>query len=148
MDIQQPAATHSVTITRLVQAPPERVFAAWTTPAMMKQWSAPGDRTNPLVEVDLRVGGRYRIHMAAPDGATSKVTGVYREIDPPRRLVYTWFWETSPSLGEMLVTVDFHRRGEATEIVLVHADAISEEAASNHRNGWLSALPKLDRLLG
>ena len=146
MDIQQSAATHSVTITRLVQATPDRVFAAWTTPQLMKQWNAPGDRTNPVVEVDLRIGGRYRIHMAAPDGKTSKVTGVYREIDPPRRLVYTWFWETNPDLGEMVVTVEFHPRGEATEIVLVHAGCVSEEAANNHRNGWLGALPKLEKL--
>jgi uncharacterized protein YndB with AHSA1/START domain len=147
MDIQQSTKTVSVTITRLVKATPERVFAAWTTPEMMKQWNAPGDRTNPVVEVDLRVGGRYRIHMAAPDGKTSKVTGIYREIDRPHRLVYTWFWETNPALGEMLVTVEFRSRGSETEIVLVHADCVSEEAANNHRNGWLGALPKLDHLL-
>ena len=146
MDIQQTAGTHSVTITRIVNATPERAFAAWTTPEIIKQWSAPGDRTNPVVEVDLRVGGRYRIHMAAPDGNTSKVTGVYREVDPPRRLVYTWFWETYPALGEMLVTVEFHARGNATEVVIVHADCISEEAANNHRDGWLGALPKFERL--
>lgn len=141
------APTHSVTITRLVQAAPERVFAAWTTPEALRQWSAPGDRTNPVVEVDLRVGGRYRIHMAAPDGTTSKVTGTYREIAPPHRLVYTWFWETNPALGEMLVTVEFHARGDATEIVLIHSQVTSVEAANNHRSGWLGALPKLDRYL-
>lgn len=143
----QPGHTHAVTVTRLVNATPERVFEAWTTPALMKQWNTAGDQPNSLVEVDLRVGGRYRIDMISPRGNTITVSGEYREIDPPRRLVYTWFWDTNPVLGVMLVTVDFHRRGEQTEIVLVHSDALSDEAIAAHRSGWLSAFAKLEAVL-
>lgn len=136
----------SLTVRRTIKAPRDRVFAAWTTPEALKQWSAPGDRTNPVVEVDLRVGGRYRIDMAAPNGTVAQVTGAYLEIDPPQRLVYTWFWETNPALGEMLITVEFLPRGEHTEVVLVHTKLPTADAAVNHERGWMGCLDKLERL--
>ena len=136
----------SVTITRTIPAPTEKVFAAWTTPEALKRWSAPGDLTNPIVEVDLRVGGRYRIDMAAPNGAVHRVTGVYKVIDPPRRLVYTWFWETNPALGEMLVTVEFRARGTVTDVVLEHSRLTSRQSADNHEKGWAGCFAKLERL--
>lgn len=139
-------APASLTVRRVVPAPRERVFAAWTTPEALKRWSAPGDRTNPTVEVDLRVGGRYRIDMAAPNGATHRVVGTYVEIDPPRRLVYTWFWETNPTLGEMLITVEFLPHGEHTEVVLVHSKLPSAEAVVNHERGWVGCLDRLEGL--
>ena len=136
----------SLTITRTIPATAEQVFAAWTTPEALKRWSAPGPLTNPIVEVDLRVGGRYRIDMAAPDGAVHRVTGIYKEIEPPRRLVYTWFWETNAALGEMLITVEFHARGASTEIVLEHSQLQSRESAVNHEKGWVGCLAKLEKL--
>jgi uncharacterized protein YndB with AHSA1/START domain len=139
-------APTSLTITRTLPATAEQVFAAWTTPEALKRWSAPGNLTNPVVEVDLRVGGRYRIDMAAPDGTVHRVTGVYKEIDPPRRLVYTWFWETNAALGEMLITVEFRSLGATTEVVLEHSRLQSRESAANHEKGWLGCLAKLERL--
>ena len=146
MAVDQSSAL-SLTITRLVAAKPERVFAAWTTAEALKRWSAPSDAMTAVAEVDLRVGGRYRIHMSSPDGREYLVTGVYREIVPPRRLVYTWFWETDSSLGEMLITVEFHARGDATEIVLVHSQLPTEQALTAHRNGWTGCLVRLEQLL-
>ena len=138
--------TRSLTIRRTVPATPEEVFTAWTTAEGLKRWSAPGAWTNPVVEVDLRVGGRYRIDMAGPDGTVQRVTGVYQEVDPPRRVVYTWFWETNAALGESLVTVEFHGRGQVTEIVIEHSRLTSSESAVNHERGWIGCLAKLDRL--
>src|SRR2546422_7814419 len=86
----------TVRLQRTFQAPREKVFQAWTRPEDLKRWSAPGDLTTPVAEVDLRVGGRYRIDMRAPDGTLHRVTGTYREVDPPNRLVYTWQGETTP----------------------------------------------------
>src|SRR5438445_13670197 len=100
----------TVRLQRTFQAPREKVFQAWTRPEDLKRWSAPGDLTTPVAEVDLRVGGRYRIDMRAPDGTLHRVTGTYREVDPPNRLVYTWQWETTPGATETLVTVAFHDR--------------------------------------
>ncbi len=107
---EQQHATTTLRLRRAFPAPPERVFRAWTTPAEMKQWTAPGAMT-PVAEVDLRPGGRYRIHMRAPDGAEHHLVGGYRVVDPPKKLVYTWRWENSPEAPETLVTVEFIDRG-------------------------------------
>ncbi|MFN8061120.1 MAG: SRPBCC domain-containing protein [Vicinamibacterales bacterium] len=147
MAIAHDSAPASVTIRRTIPARREAVFAAWTTPDTLKRWSAPGDRTNPVVEVDLRVGGRYRIDIAAPTGPAHRVVGEYVEVDAPRRLVYTWRWETNPAMGETLITVDFHERGAETEVVLVHSRMPSAEAARNHEAGWVGCFEKLERLL-
>jgi uncharacterized protein YndB with AHSA1/START domain len=132
---------------RTFPAPRERVFRAWTTPEEMKRWQAPRPMTTPFAEVDLRVGGRYRIHMRAPDGAEHRVAGVYREVDPPRRLVYTWAWESGPDQTETLVTVEFFDRGGATEVVLTHALFSSEEARGRHEHGWTGCLDNLAEAL-
>jgi len=79
----QQQRTTALTLRRTFQASRERVFRAWTTPEEIKQWKCPGDRTTPLVEVDLRVGGAYRVHMRKPDGTETRLVGVYREVDPP-----------------------------------------------------------------
>jgi uncharacterized protein YndB with AHSA1/START domain len=139
--------TATLSLRRTFQAPRERVFRAWTTPEEMMRWKAPGDRTAPLVEVDLRVGGTYRIHMRSPDGGEMRLVGVYREVDPPRKLVYTWNWETSPELGETLVTVEFVERGRATEVVLTHELFPTEAARALHEQGWRGSLDKLADVL-
>jgi uncharacterized protein YndB with AHSA1/START domain len=109
----------------------------------VKRWSGPGDRSAVLAEVDLKVGGRYRIHMQAPDGSVAKVSGVYQVVDPPHRLVYTWAWETWPEAGETLVTVEFRDHGAETEIALVHERFPNEDVRGAHDKGWTGALHKL-----
>lgn len=143
MAIEERTTTYALRLARNLKAPRDKVFRAWTTPEELKRWSAPGDYTNPLVEVDLRVGGRFRIHMRAPNGAVHQATGVYREVDPPRKLVYTWLWEEDPSVRETLVTVEFHERGGSTEVVLTHDLFPSEEARAEHEKGWAGCLEKL-----
>jgi uncharacterized protein YndB with AHSA1/START domain len=96
-------------------------------------------------EVDLRVGGRYRIAMEGPDGAVHVVSGAYREIDPPRRLVYTWQWENSPRFPETQVTVEFRARADGgTDLVLVHEGLPDEDSYARHAHGWDGCLAKLD----
>jgi len=143
----QQQRTVALQIRRTFQAARDRVFRAWTTPEEIKQWKAPGDRTTPLVEVDLRVGGTYRIHMRSPDGAEVRLVGVYREVDPPKKLVYTWRWETSPEMGETLVTVEFLERGPATEVVLRHELFGTEDTREKHEYGWRGSLDKLAEIL-
>lgn len=140
-------ATVTLRLTRTFAAPREKVFRPWTDPETLKRWSGPGDLVAPLAEVDLRVGGRYRIHMQAPDGTVHKVTGVYQIVEPPARLVYTWFWETSPEVGETLVTVEFRDRGPETEVALSHERFPNEDVRSNHEKGWNGALEKLGRIV-
>ena len=132
---------------RTFAAPREKVFQAWTQPEQLKRWKAPGDFTTPVAEVDLRVGGKYRIHMQAPDSTLHKLIGTYRVVDPPRKLVYTWFWENDPTAVETLVTVEFHDRGGQTEIVLTHELFPNDEVRGRHEMGWTGTLDKLAKIL-
>jgi len=142
-------------IKRLIKAPRERVFDAWTDPERLKQWFGPDeDVVVPLAKVDLRVGGRYRIQMKRPDGEFHTAVGTYREVKWPERLVFTWGWEkdgSEPDFGEvepneMLVTLEFHPRGEQTELVLMQEKFASLESRDRHEQGWNGSLDKLEKL--
>lgn len=137
--------TTSLRLTRVINASPDAVFRAWTDPAQLARWSCPEGMTVADVQVDLRVGGRYRIRMAGPEDNVYTAVGVYREIDRPRRLVYTWDWEEE-SIGETLVTVEFKARGGDTEVVLTHELFPDAEQKANHEQGWTSCLDKLERM--
>jgi glutathione S-transferase len=130
-------------VRRVIRAPRERVFQAWTTPADVKRWSAPGPIEVVLSEIDLRVGGKYRLEMREPDGKPHDAYGEYREVDPPKRVVYTWNWVQEPDVRDTVVTVEFHDLGAGTtEVVLRHTGLTAKQAAS-HAQGWTSILEKL-----
>jgi uncharacterized protein YndB with AHSA1/START domain len=137
----------SLRISRIIKADPENVFRAWTDPHQLKRWSCPEGATLGVVQVDLTVGGRYRLRMESPDGKVYTAVGTYREIQVPRRLVYTWQWEEEEhDVGETLVTVEFHPRGDFTEVVLTHELFPSAEAKDGHLQGWASCLDHLEKL--
>lgn len=137
----------SLHIRRVYQAPVAAVWAAWTDPEQMKQWMGPTDAFGESeVTMDVRVGGRYRIVMHSPDGETHRVGGVYREVVPNQRLVYTWAWESTPE-RESLVTLEFKPSGEATELVLAHQRFADTQARDKHREGWIGCLDRLDRFV-
>ena len=136
----------AIKLTRVVQADAARAYQAWTEPNQLKQWSAPEGAKVELAEVDLTVGGRYHIRMRT-DEAEYNAVGTYREIDPPRRLVYTWGWEEEENdVGETLVTVEFNDLGDSTEIVLTHELFPSSEAKASHEEGWTSCLVRYEAL--
>ncbi len=137
---------HAIEIRRTFCAPPERVFEAFRDPALLRAWSAPGEHRNEHVEVDFRVGGHYRREMRFPDGSLHVLSGTYREIDPPRRLVYTYVWETLP-VPETLVEIELRARGDETELYLVHSGFDSVGFASDHERGWSDCLDQLAALL-
>ncbi len=93
----QPFASNTtLRITRRFAAPRDKVFQAWTDPEALKRWFAPSeDYSTPQAEVDLRAGGTYRIQMKAPDGAIYAVKGTYKDVQPTKRLVFSWAWEGS-----------------------------------------------------
>jgi uncharacterized protein YndB with AHSA1/START domain len=134
-------------VRRTFAAPRERVFNAWTRSEELRKWFAPGPLTTAVAESDLRVGGRYRITMRGPDGKEHTVTGVYRTIDAPKRLVYTWRWEDKPSAGESMVTVEFNDRGRSTEVVLRHEGLPNEKEIAEHEQGWNGCLEKLEQVV-
>src|SRR3954471_7808005 len=103
--VTAPGAT--VEIRRTIHASRQRVFDAWTKAREIERWHAPGPMTVALAEIDLRVGGAFRIHMMAPTGEEHRVIGTYREVRPPERVVYTWQWETGTDATVSVVSIDF-----------------------------------------
>ena len=124
-----------------------KVYAALTDPEQMKYWMAPNDAfAESEVTLDARVGGRYRIVMHAPDGETFRVGGVFREIVPDRKLVYTWAWESTPE-RESLVTLELSAAGDGTDLVLTHQRLADVEARDKHLQGWIGCLDRLGNFL-
>ncbi len=135
-------------VRRVIPAPPEAVFHAWTQPELIRQWSCPPGGTIRESQVDLVPGGPYRLLIEAEGGTLHAAFGVYREVDAPNRLVYTWDWEEpEAAVGETLVTVEFRADGPSTEVVLTHEGFPAAEAAEGHRLGWTWSLERLEELL-
>jgi uncharacterized protein YndB with AHSA1/START domain len=116
------------------------VFDAWVSPEVLRRWWGAGpDWTSPSVEIDLRPGGRYRLSMEDPSGSVRTVGGRYVEVDPPRRLVFTWAWEShgAGDDDETLVTVEFHEPAPGeTRVVLTQSGFADAERRDQHREGW------------
>jgi uncharacterized protein YndB with AHSA1/START domain len=144
----KPSREATLRLTRTFAAPRKKVFRAWTDPEELKKWWGPEGYATPTAEVDLRVGGKYRLGMMKlPKGDIFYLSGTYREVRPPERLVYTWVWEGSPELSEMLVTVEFRARGKETEIHVTHELFPTAKAREDHEKGWSSCLDRLAKAL-
>jgi uncharacterized protein YndB with AHSA1/START domain len=141
----QTIAKPSLTIRRRLNAPPAQVFAAWTDPEKVKQWMGPGEVKAERVECDVRTGGRYHWGMRGANGETHDVGGVYREVVPNEKLVFTWAWKTTPE-RESLVTVLLQPDGAGTLLTLTHEQFVDEDARDRHQNGWNAALEKMAKL--
>jgi uncharacterized protein YndB with AHSA1/START domain len=135
----------SLTIKRRLKAAPAKVFAAWTDPEKVKRWIGPRDAKALQVECDLRTGGRYRWVMQAPSGEEHDVSGVYREVVPNEKLVFTWAWKSTPE-RDSLVTVLLKPDGDGTLLTLTHEQFFDEEARDRHQYGWNGALDKLEKV--
>ena len=133
-------ANAAVVVRRTIAASPEILFDAWLDPISLSQWMRPGSINSTQARVDPRVGGEYEVIMRT-DTTPIRHRGVYKAIDRPRKLVFTW--ESPPTEHcETLVTVDFIPKGKATEIVVTH-ELLPESARPSHANGWTSAIEKL-----
>lgn len=138
---------HSLEIRRTLQAPPERIFDAWTSPEALMQWFAPStDFTTVVHEVDLRVGGRYRIEMRHKDGSSHIAVGTYRELVRPSRLTFSWRWEGSP-MSDTVVTIELTRGDRGTELLLTHSGFATEPERNEHVTGWTGCLARIETLL-
>lgn len=135
-------------IDRKFNAPPDKVFAAWTNPELMAAWFGPHDMTVPEIELDLRVGGDWRLVMEHTEGGRRIVGGTYREIDPPRCLTFTWAWRTDGTPGnESLVEIEFEADGDGTMMYFHHSGFESENASNLHVGGWTSGLECLEKFI-
>ena len=141
--------TLRLSLQRTYAAPRERVFWAWTEPEALKRWFRVAEGySTPIAEVDLRVGGRYRLGMQPPGSAEVLLAGgVYREVRSPERLAFTWRWEGDSPQPETLVTIEFRQRGDLTEVVLTHEGFVDAPARDQHAGGWQGCLDRLDSAL-
>jgi glutathione S-transferase len=136
----------SLTITRFFNAPRERVFEAFTEPEVMQSWFGPESCTIPSVALDPRVGGRYRIEMHSREGNVYIVSGEYRDVRRPERLVFTWSWAQGPMAGtETLVTVLLREKDGGTELTLLHEGFPTAASRDDHNGGWASTFDCLSR---
>jgi uncharacterized protein YndB with AHSA1/START domain len=135
---------------RLFRASPERVFRAWTQPVALREWWCPAGWIAGDIEIDLRVGGVYRIGMvrAGNDGTSVSVEGKFLEVRPPERLVYTWRWEGAfAGMPETLVTLELRGTENDTLLTLRHEKFSDAGERQQHRSGWIAACDRLDRLI-
>ncbi len=132
----------SLTTSRTINASPETLFNAWLDPKMLQQFMRPGpDMTVPRASTDPKTGGRFDIVMQAGDNEIPHA-GTYKEIDPHRRLVFTW--ESPFSADDSTVTLDFAPGDGGTEVTLTHTRFPSEESRDNHAGGWAKILELLE----
>lgn len=139
----------SLEIKRFIKAPRDRVYAAWTDPAQLKQWFGPEKvQTNELI-ADARVGGEFRWDITDPDGDKMSVCGEYRELQLNRKIVFTWQWQDDENWEKHLsvVTVELADHEGGTELHLVHEQLPNEKSRDGHTGGWNSALDKLEKFL-
>jgi uncharacterized protein YndB with AHSA1/START domain len=134
-------------ITRVIKAPRERVYAAWTNPAQLKQWFGPENvQTHDLI-ADVRVGGKFRWDLNNAEGERMTCRGEYRELQPGKKIVFTWQWEDDEDWENhvSIVTVELGDAGGGTELRLAHEKLPNEESRDGHTRGWNSALDKLEK---
>ena len=145
-------------VRRTFQAPREKVFAAWAEPAQLERWmcgDVPSHKVTHHVQ-EIRTGGRWKMEIYNPDkNETYWGQGVYREVKPIDKIVFTWSWtkdtpggaNVHPGSEETVVTVEFFARGNKTEIVLTHAAFATEAQRKDHHGGWNGCFDALEKLL-
>ena len=140
-------ARPSLTVTRRLKAPLEKVYAAWTDPEKIVRWFGRADATpgSFKADIDARVGGRFRISFSTAS-EYYEVGGVYREVVPNARLVFSWAWHSTPE-RESQVTVVIKPDGAGTLLTLHHEQLFDEAARAGHERGWTAGLDKLEHLL-
>lgn len=131
-------------VRRVLPVERERVFAAWLDPASLATWMRPGGMTGALVELDPRVGGRFRILMQRDEGSFEH-QGEYLAIEPPSLLSFTWISKATDLLPT-IVTIEFLERGSGTELVLTH-QRLPQASFESHRQGWTSIVRQLEEVL-
>lgn len=130
---------------RLIAAPPEVLFTLWTDPAQLVTWWAPDGLEAVVDDLEVTTGGRWRTRLLRPDGTAVAMSGIFRIVEPPHRLVFTWAWEdASAARGhESEVSVSFETAPGGTRLVLVHERFATSDDCDRHARGWSASLDRL-----
>jgi len=141
---QRLATKPSLALDRHYPVAPEKVWRAWTDAEAVKRWWGPGPgEPVSLAELDVRVGGRFRIVFGGPDGKMHECAGVYKEVVPNRKLVFTWHWPNSTPERVSVVTIIFKEVNGETDLLFKHEQLFDEKARDDHKRGWSASLDKL-----
>jgi uncharacterized protein YndB with AHSA1/START domain len=136
---QFPSSSGSPSLTLVVRqtipATAEFLFRAWTQPQRLKEWWGPSGVRCVEAQIDLRVGGLYRIANQFPDGKIIWITGEYQHIEAPHKLVYTWCVECDSKPLER-VTVEFKQKEMETEVIVTHEHIPDGRVREQHETGW------------
>ena len=136
----------SLEIKRVINAPPSRVYAAWTDPVQLKQWWGPKEVKTRNFSADARVGGKYRWDLINQEGEEMSVFGEYRELVPDKRIVFTWKWDDDEAweAKNSVVTIELSECDGGTELKLTHVQLPSEASRDRHNEGWNSVLDRFE----
>ena len=135
-------------LSRFYPASPEKVWRAWTDPQALSRWFGPGEPDSVThAQMDVRVGGRYEIAFRTQYGEEHRVRGVYQDVQPQRRLVFSWAWQSTPERVS-LVTVELQPDGQGCELRFLHERFFDLDARDNHARGWTATFAKLGTMLG
>ena len=140
----------SLEIIRFINAPPARVYRAWTDPAELQRWFGPEGVRAIKIAADVRVGGKYRWDLVKQNGEEWACLGEYRELIPGRKIVFTWKWDDDEAWEDhdSVVTVELSDREGGTEVKLTHEKLPSEESRDRHNEGWDSVFDRLEKFVG
>ncbi len=147
--VREEAGGQTLTMTRRFAAPRKRVFAAWTDSELVAQWLGPEGTTCEIHQWDAQPNGKYSLTMHHADGDKTPLSGAFRELSPPDRLVFTWIWGGMGDMAgrETLLTLEFEEDGNDTVLHLNHSLLPDEDWAQKHSMGWGSTFNCLDVLL-
>jgi len=137
----------SVTIVRKIKASPAKVWGALTQPELMMQWWGPDAGPTLSAVADVRPGGRFSIVFRLLNGDVHNPTGIYQDVVPKKKLVFTWEWPGMPE-RESLVTFLLEPLDDGAELTLIHEHLPDEETRNSHEVGWGGLLDKLTVFLG
>jgi uncharacterized protein YndB with AHSA1/START domain len=134
---------------RLIPAPPERVFEFWTEPEQLAKWWAPDGYDVSVRALEVRPGGRWTTTMRSADGRTLTISGVYRAMEPPKRLVFTWAWDDDKGKRghETEITVTFAPVPGGTQLKLVQQTFETAKERDRHSGGWTSTFARLEAVV-
>jgi uncharacterized protein YndB with AHSA1/START domain len=137
-----------LTLERRYPVAPEKLWRAWTDPEALRRWwgPSPGDRVS-VAELDVRVEGRFRIVFGGAEGTEHECAGVYRQVVPNRKLVFTWSWPRTTPERVSLVTIELRKRDKETELLFRHEGFFDEKVRDGHKEGWSGAFEKLSGYL-
>lgn len=136
----------SLEIKRFINAPRDRVYAAWTDPVQLKEWWGPKEVRTLQIVADTRVGGKYRWDLVNQEGEKMSVFGEYQELVPGKKVVFTWKWDDDEDWKDYdsVVSVEFSDHEGGTELRLTHVQLPSEASRDRHNEGWSSVIDRLE----